>query len=149
MKKNIYILKNISFHQNCKCGCLLNEKLCNNLQKWNKDKCRCEWLKIKKCKFGYSWNVSNFGCEIKKLAALIQTEKCDIETDKIKNISEYKSFFECKEFSKNKTVTLIKKVNDCKPFVTLSILFLCASIILTGTMIYFYLKLRNSNVLPY
>ena len=30
------ILKNISFHQSCKCGCLLDEKVCNNLQKWNK-----------------------------------------------------------------------------------------------------------------
>ena len=41
-KKNF--LKNISFHQSCKCGSLLDEKVCNNLQKWNKDKCRCECL---------------------------------------------------------------------------------------------------------
>ena len=33
-------LKNISIHQNCKCRYLLDEKVCNNLQKWNKDKCR-------------------------------------------------------------------------------------------------------------
>ena len=45
-KKNF--LKNISFHQNCKCGCLLDEKVCNNLQRWNKDKCRCECLIVKK-----------------------------------------------------------------------------------------------------
>ena len=44
-KKNV--LKNISFHQNCKCGCLLDEKVCNNLQKGNKDKCRSERLKLK------------------------------------------------------------------------------------------------------
>ena len=37
-KKNV--LRNISFHQSCKCGCLLDEKFCNNLQKWNKDKYR-------------------------------------------------------------------------------------------------------------
>ena len=65
---------------------------------------------------------------MKKLAALVETEECDVETDKIKNV-----FI-------NKTVTLIKKVKDCKPFVTSSILFLCVSIILTGIMIYFYLK---------
>ena len=35
-KKNV--LKNIIFHQNCKCGCLLDEKVSNNLQKLNKDK---------------------------------------------------------------------------------------------------------------
>ena len=35
-----FSFKNISFHQNCKCGCLLDEKVCNNLQKFNKNKCR-------------------------------------------------------------------------------------------------------------
>ena len=24
------VLRNISFHQGCKCGCLLDEKVCNN-----------------------------------------------------------------------------------------------------------------------
>ena len=42
------VFKNISFHKTCKCGCLLHEKVCNNLQKWNSNKCRCECLKIKK-----------------------------------------------------------------------------------------------------
>ena len=27
------VFKNISFHQSCKCGYLLDEKVCNNLQK--------------------------------------------------------------------------------------------------------------------
>ena len=38
---------------------------------------------------------------MKKLAALIETEGCDIETDEIRNVSE------CKAFPENKTVTLI------------------------------------------
>ena len=33
-KKNV--LKNISFHKSCKCDCFLDEKVCNNKQKWNK-----------------------------------------------------------------------------------------------------------------
>ena len=90
-KKNV--LKFISFHQSCKCGCLLDEKVCNNLHKWNKDKCRCECLKIKDCDIGYSWNVNNYRCEMKILTALtksersleserfIETEECDVETD--------------------------------------------------------------------
>ena len=84
-------------------------------------------------------------CEMKKLAALIgsEIEECDIETDEIKNVSE------CYTFLENKTITLIKKVKDCKPFVGVSILFHCVSIILTGIMIYFYLKSKNNNVLPY
>ena len=44
------VFKNISFHKTCNCGCLLDEKVCNNLQKWNGNKCRC--LKIKKCNIG-------------------------------------------------------------------------------------------------
>ena len=38
------VLKNISFHQSCKCGCLLDEKVCNNKQKRNESECRCECL---------------------------------------------------------------------------------------------------------
>ena len=74
---------------------------------------------------------------MKKLAALIEFEECDIKTDEIKSVSE------------NKTVTLIKKIKNCKPFTGVSILFLCVSVILTGIMIYFYLKSKNNNVLPY
>ena len=102
-------MKNISFHENCKCGFLLDEKVCNNLQRWNGNKCRCECLKIKDFDIGYSWNVNNCRCEMKKLAALIEserfleTEECDIETDEVKNVSE------CKAFPENKTITLIKK----------------------------------------
>ena len=142
-KKNV--LKNISFHQSCKCGCLLNEKVCNNLQKWNKDKCRCEYLKIKDCDIGYSWNVNSYRCEMKKLAAFtVETEERDVETDEIKNISK------CKAFPENKTIILIKKVKYCRPFIGVSILFLCVSITLTGVMIYIYLKSKNNkNVLPY
>ena len=88
------VFKNISFHKTCKCGCLLDEKVCNNLQKWNGNKCRWECLKIKKCNIGYSWNVNNCRCEMKKLAAFteserfLETEECDVETDEIKNVSE-------------------------------------------------------------
>ena len=41
------VFKDISFHKTCKCGCLLDEKVCNNLQRWNGNDCRCECLKIK------------------------------------------------------------------------------------------------------
>ena len=56
-------LRNITFHECCKCGCLLDEKVCNNKQKWNKNKCRHECLEIKECENGSSWNVVNRRCE--------------------------------------------------------------------------------------
>ena len=135
---------NVSFHKSCKCGCLLDEKVCNNKQKWNKNKCRCECLEIKNCDVGFSWNVVNCRCEFKKAAASIAEEECGIETDDI---------------VQNKTVTLIKKIEcistecnstkNCKPFVASSILFVCVSVVLTGVMIYFYYKSKNNCVLPY
>ena len=95
------MFKNISFHRSCKCGCLLDKKVSNNKQKWNKEKCRCECLEIKDCDIGYSWNVSNCRCEMKKLAALIESEECDVETN---------------EIIKNKTVTLIKRIKIVSHF---------------------------------
>ena len=78
---------------------------------------------------------------MKKLARLIEF-KCDIEseTDDIRNVSE------CRSFPKNKSI--IKKVENCKPFVGISILFLLVSIVFSGIIIYIYLKFKN-NVLPY
>ena len=127
------MLKNISFHQSCKCGCLLDEKVCNNKQKWNKNKCRCERLEIKECDNNYSWNVVNCSCELRKAAALIVEKECDVETG---------------EKIENKKVTLIKKIKECKPFVVSSILFVYVSVVTTGIMIYFCLKSRNKSVLP-
>ena len=101
-----------------------------------KNKCRCECLKIKKCDIGYSWNVNNCRCEMKKLLALVEEEECDVETDEIKNVYE------------NKTITLIKNIKNCKPFIGVSVLSLCITIIFIRIMVYFLRKLK-SNVLPY
>ena len=86
--------KNINFHESCKCGCLLDEKVCNNKQKWNKNKCKCECLIEEKCSGNSFFYGINCSFEMKKAAALISTEECDVETD---------------ESIGNKTVTLIKK----------------------------------------
>ena len=76
-RKNVF--KNVSFHESCKCDCLLDQKVCNNKQKWNKNKCGCECLEIKDCDVGFSCNVVNCRCEFKKAAALIVEKECDIE----------------------------------------------------------------------
>ena len=36
--------KQIKWYESCRCECRLNSIICNNKQKWNKDKCRCEFL---------------------------------------------------------------------------------------------------------
>ena len=32
----------IKWHEKCKCKCRLDAIVCNNKQRWNKNKCRCE-----------------------------------------------------------------------------------------------------------
>ena len=34
--------RQIKWHETCKCKCRLNASVCNNKQRWNDDKCRCE-----------------------------------------------------------------------------------------------------------
>ena len=34
--------RHIEWHETCKCICKLDRIICNNKQRWNKDKCRCE-----------------------------------------------------------------------------------------------------------
>ena len=54
--------RHIEWHETCKCECKFGANICNNKQRWNKDKCRCEckelidkgvWDK------GFIWNRSN------------------------------------------------------------------------------------------
>ena len=49
----------------------------------------------------------------------------------------------------NKTIVVKELVENCKPFVALSVLFLLVTIILIGLLIYFYAKSRSNNYLPY
>ena len=131
--------RQIIFHESCKCVCRLDPIVCNNKQKWNEDKCRCECLVNKKCDDDFVWNINNFECEYRKKAATLTTEEeCEVLNDDT-------------EIASNKII-LIKEnhsVEDCKPFVASSILFLLVVIILTGLLIYFYLNLRSKNVSPY
>ena len=34
--------RHIEQHGTCKCKCRLDASVCNNKQRWNEDKCRCE-----------------------------------------------------------------------------------------------------------
>ena len=58
--------KQLIFHKSCKRICRLDPIVCNNKQKWNKNKCRCECLINKKFVDDFVWNISNCECEYKK-----------------------------------------------------------------------------------
>ena len=73
----------IEWCETCKCKCRLDAIVCNNKQRWNKNKCRCECKELIDkgiCDKGFIWNPSNFECECDK--------SCDI--------GEYLHYKNCK-----------------------------------------------------
>ena len=59
----------IKFHEKCKCKCRLDALVCNNKQRWNKNKCRCECKELIDkgvCDKESIWNPSNCQCECDK-----------------------------------------------------------------------------------
>ena len=55
---------------------MLHSTVCDDKQKWNNNKCRCECSKIENCEDGYFWNVINCKCEEGR-NALKLIEECD------------------------------------------------------------------------
>ena len=59
--------RHIKWHKTCKCR--LDVSICNNKQRWNDDKCRCECKELidkEMCDKGFLWNPSNCECEYDK-----------------------------------------------------------------------------------
>ena len=75
--------RNIKWHKSCKCICRLHKIICNNKQRWNKDKCRCQCKELIDkgvCEKGYTWNPSD----------------CECECDKSCNVGKYLHYSDCK-----------------------------------------------------
>ena len=78
----------LEWHEKCKCKRRLDAIVCNNKQRWNKNKCRCECKELIDkgiCNKGYIWNPSN----------------CECECDKNCDFSEYLDYENCKCRKKN------------------------------------------------
>ena len=75
--------RHIKWHETCKFKCRLDASVCNNKQRWNEDKCRCECKELIDkgvCDKGFIWNPSN----------------CECECDKSCDIGEYLDYENCK-----------------------------------------------------
>ena len=75
--------RSIKRHETCKYICRLNKIICNNKQRWNKDKCRCQ------CKELIDKGVSDKGF-------IFNPSNCQCECDKSCNISPYLDYSDCK-----------------------------------------------------
>ena len=75
--------KHIEWHETCKSECKFGTNVCNNKQRWNKDKFRCECKELidkRVCDKGFIWNTSN----------------CECECDKVCDVGEYLDYENCK-----------------------------------------------------
>ena len=73
----------IEQHGTCKCESKFGENVCNNIQRWNKNKCRYECKELidkGACDKGCIWNTSN----------------CESKCDKTCDIGEYLEYENCK-----------------------------------------------------
>ena len=68
----------IKWHEMCKFECKFGANICNNKQRWNKDKCSCECNELidkgvldKEC----IWNPSNCECECDKVCDVVLSMK--------------------------------------------------------------------------
>ena len=61
--------RHIEQHDTCKSYCRVDASICNNKQRWNDDKCRCQCKELIDkglCNKGSIWNPSNCECECDK-----------------------------------------------------------------------------------
>ena len=75
--------RHTKWHETCKYQCRIDAIVCNNKQRWNKDKCRCackELIGNGACDKGYACNPSN----------------CECECDEACNVGEYLDYENCK-----------------------------------------------------
>ena len=87
--------KHIQWHETCKCKCRLDASICKNKQRWNNDKCRCEYEELIDkgvCDKGSVWNPSN----------------CEWECDRSCDVGEYLDYENCKCRKK-----LFDKLTEC------------------------------------
>ena len=131
----------IKWHEKCNCKCRLDTIICNNKQRWNKNKCRCEWKELidkgicdkifiwnprnckcnKNCDFSEYLECENFKCRKKLVDILI--DKC---TETIEEVKLAK-------------ITLAENENEnkyssCKVYIALMMVLFT---IFTGIIIYF------------
>ena len=61
--------KTLTKHVSCECKCKFDWRKCNSNQKWNKNKCRCEFKKHHIREKGYIWNPAKCTCKNGKYLA--------------------------------------------------------------------------------
>ena len=141
--------KHVEWHKTCKCKCRLDASVCNNKQRWNEDKFRCECREElsdkERCDKEFIWNPSNCNCECGKSCDVgeyldYQICKCrrkivgELAEECSKNIDENKMIY-------NETLNVSLsdyKCGSCTLYIGLFVVFLLTSVIISAVFIYFH-----------
>ena len=108
----------IEWHETCKCECIFGENVCNNKQRWNKNKCRCECKELIDkgvCNKENVWNLNNRVCECEKTCNI--GESLDYENYKCRKKLVDELVDECTEIieeGKVVKITLVENENIYK-----------------------------------
>ena len=138
--------RHIKWHETYKCICRLDARVCNNKQRWNNDKCRCECKELIDkgvCDKGYAWNTSNCECECDK--SLDIGEYLDYEKRKCRKRLVDKLVDECTE-NINKVKILDKdedKCSSCILYIVLFSIFFTINVVIATYFVYYKYMNRN------
>ena len=136
-------IRHIKWHKTCKYKCWLDASVCNNKQRWNNDKCRCECKELIEkeiCDKGFIWNPSNCECEFDKSYDI--GEYLDYEICQCRKKLVDKLIVECTETNnevKLAKITIAENKNKyrCSSCTLYTVLFLIIFAINVGIFTYF------------
>ena len=95
--------RHIQRHEMRKCKCRLDGSVCNNKQRWNDDKSRCECNKLIDediCDKGSIWNPGNCECECDKswdVGEYLDYENCKSRKKLVDKLIDHSSAEKCTE----------------------------------------------------
>ena len=149
-------MRDIKWHETCKGDCRLDASVCNNKQRWNNDKCRCERQELidkGMCDKGYIWNSSNCECECDKscdLGEYLDYKNCKCRKRLIDRLAEESSEnIDGNKIIYNGTLNPIplndyeKICNSCTVYIALLVIFFIVSVSISSVFIYFHWYLKR------
>ena len=146
-------IRHIKWHETCKCKC----SVCNNTQRRNYDKCRCECKElIDKSVYekGYAWNPSNCQCECDKscdVGEYLDYENCKCTKRLVDKLVE-----ECSDNideAKLTEIALFEHGNECvcsyTVYIVQGVIALTICIGISAYFAYKYINRKKENVSKY
>ena len=141
------------WHETCKFECRLDAIVCNDIERWNKNKCRCECKELVDkgiCDEGFTWNPSSCECECDKacdIGEYLDDENCKCRKKLVdKLVDEYTETIEEVNLAK---ITLAEnessyKCSSCTMYTLLFWIFFTINVGGLGAyLIYFHWYLKE------